>query len=768
MLRRKKIIVTGRVQGVGFRPYAYRLADELGLSGFVLNDTLGVTIEVQGLDDRIETFIARLKSPTGPPMMQIIGLRDTPIPVVVGQDKFTIQSSYSAGHRLADVSADAATCPDCLAEMQNKLDFRYRYPFINCTNCGPRYSIIKSIPYDRPNTTMNAFAMCENCRRQYESVTDRRFHAQPVACSKCGPRIYMTDPVGRPTAVESDEVITRTIEALLDGQIGAVKGIGGYHLAAGAFDDDAVGRLRHRKQREHKPFAMMAASIQEIEKHAIVSPAAASLLQSIASPIVLLPKRKDSLIAQAVAPGTDSFGFMLPYAPLHHLLFAAESQGRRLDVLVMTSANISDEPLIAGDIKAVRELGPICDFFLAHDREIHRQVDDSILHIVDGQPAMIRRSRGYVPTPIEIPDPSEVDILATGADLKNTFCLVKANKLILSEHIGDLENAAVYRHYSRSVKHLSGLFEAKPAVVACDLHPGYVSTDFARLQHASEIIEVQHHWAHAASVMAEYGIAGPVIALIADGTGYGPDGAIWGCECLVASLDNFQRLGHLKYYNLAGADKASKDASRSLAGLIQTFGSSLTESQKQMLLARAQPDQKKRDDITAQLDKNINTVQTSSLGRVFDAVAAIAGLGSYNHFEAQLPMALEAIADDATDASYTWRFDQDDQLDLSGMFGEIAADMKFAVPAPIISAKFHNMLALAFCAWADNIRTRTSIVTVALSGGVFCNRLLADKVCKLLKNKNFCVLLNRHVPAGDGGIALGQAAIAARKYGKKA
>lgn len=762
MNKRQRISITGRVQGVGFRPAVYRIARSLGLTGIVYNDTKGVTVELQGNEERIAEFLARLQSGIDkPPLAQIQSCRTVDIPLVEAEDDFVIEMSESQGAPLSQVTADIATCRDCLVEMADRKDFRYGYPFINCTNCGPRYSIVRTIPYDRPNTTMSVFKMCDKCAAQYTDVADRRFHAQPVACAACGPKIRLTDGNGKTIETQTENVIAETAKQLLDGKIVAIKGIGGFHLAADALNNEAVKRLRERKRRDHKPFALMANSIEKIKEFAIVNESVEQLLKSPQSPIILLPKKENNPIAPSVAEGVDTYGFMLCYAPLHYLLFA-----RNIDVLVMTSGNISDEPLICKNDLALERLGDVADAFLIHDREIYRQVDDSILHVIADQPVPLRRARGYVPTPIFMEQNCKQDIFAAGADLKNTFCFAKQNQLICSEHIGDLEDAEVYHHYIDSIEHLRKLFEVEPEMVACDLHPGYFSTQYAQSIPRSKIIQVQHHWAHAASVLVEHGLDGPVIGLVADGTGYGTDGAIWGCECLVASLEKFERFGHLAYYPLPGADKASKEAVRpTLSILKQAYGDNFSLSKFNWLLSRMEPDANKLQIISEQLEKGLNVVQTSSLGRVFDAVGAILGLGIYNHFDAQLPMALEAVT--AADIEEHYEFGltraagRPVQIDLSKTFKQFVSDVRKDQAAGVISAKFHNTLAAALLEMAKAARTSTKLSTIALSGGVFCNRYLASRLMKLLRKAGFSVLLNRDVPSNDGGVSLGQAAIAA-------
>jgi hydrogenase maturation protein HypF len=762
LTKRQKILITGQVQGVGFRPAVYRIATALHLTGIVYNDTNGVTVELQGKEQKIAEFLTRLKSDTyKPPIARIKTCNVHDMPLMEDEDGFHIETSDSHGMPLSQVTADIATCQDCLAEMANEKDFRYSYPFINCTNCGPRYSIIKNIPYDRPNTTMSAFQMCDKCAAQYTDVTDRRFHAQPVACPACGPKIRLTDSNGKTIQTKTEQVLSEAARLLLAGEIVAIKGIGGFHLAVDALNNEAVERLRERKKRDHKPFAIMTDTIEKIKRYAVVDELSEQLLKSPQRPIVLLPKRKNNPIALSVAEGVNTFGFMLCYVPLHYLLFE-----HNIDVLVATSGNISDEPLICRNETALEQLGDIADAFLMHDRQIFRQVDDSIVHCIQKEPVLLRRARGYVPTPIIIENPCAEDIFAAGADLKNTFCFVKRNQLICSEHIGDLEDTEVYHHYIGSVEHLAKLFEVEPKIIACDLHPGYFSTQYANSMTSQRIIHIQHHWAHVASVLVEHGFGSPVIGLVCDGTGYGSDGAIWGCECLIASLEKFEQFGHLDYYQLAGSDKASKEAVRPALSLLKkAYGDKFSMQEFDWLLNRIEPDNDKLHVISEQLDKGINCIETSSLGRVFDAVATMLGLGNYNYFDAQLPMALEAIA--AVNMEDSYEFDvsfspgQLCRFDPSITIRGIVQDIKNNIESGIISAKFHNTLAAALSAMAKYARESTELNTVTLSGGVFCNQYLIGRLVKLLKKEGFEVLFNQQVPSNDGGISLGQAAIAA-------
>lgn len=745
---RKKLTAQGQVQGIGFRPFVFRLAGKFKLTGFVYNYTEGVIIEIQGNEKNINDFIDNLKNSNKEnPLIKIASLESEDIEPIFDDKFFEIKQSKSGGKISAEVTADIATCKDCLRELFDENDFRYRYPFINCTNCGPRYSIIKTIPYDRPNTTMSAFKMCDKCKQQYEDVADRRFHAQPVACPVCGPKIYLCDSKGKIIEDNSDKVIFETVRLLKAGKIAAIKGLGGFHLACDAENEEAVKNLRARKMRDAKPFAMMAQNLEQIKQFAEVDEIAAQILQSIESPIVLLDKKEPNTIASSVAQGVSTFGFMLPYTPLHHLIFAE----KKLNALVMTSGNIADEPLICKDDEALAKLSNIADVFLMHNREIYRQVDDSIVHIIANAPALLRRSRGFVPQPFISKNSVSVDIFAAGPDLKNTFCFVKKNRFIVSEHIGDMEDSSVYKHWLGSIEHLKKLIDVNPSIAACDIHPNYFSSQHARKLKADMLIEVQHHWAHIASVLTENDIDEKVIGIVADGTGYGKDGAIWGCECLIASLDDFQRFSHLEYYPLAGGDLASKEAIRPLLGLMKKYNLSIPVS----YLDEIEPDRKKRDIIEMQIEKNVNTVQTSSLGRVFDAAAALCGLGNYNHFEAQLPMALEAIAEKQNKQSYG-------TIDIKDLLKNIIEDRLAGVDSRVISAKFHNTIAEFLLAFAKQAQEKTGIKTVAISGGVFCNRFLSERLIELLQKNGFTVLFNRLLPANDGCISLGQAAIAAK------
>jgi hydrogenase maturation protein HypF len=741
----------------------YRLAAQAALSGQVRNDTKGVTIEVQGEKQAVERLIGQLQDRSRqdyPALLDIFSITAESLDVIEGQQGFHIIQSDAAGQAITQVTPDCATCSACLKELNDPTDFRYRYPFINCTHCGPRYSIVQTIPYDRPNTTMAAFAMCGRCRSQYTDVQDRRFHAQPVACPACGPKIRLTDKYGSTLETDSDKTIARCVRVLREGGIAAIKGIGGYHLAADALNESAVKELRKRKHRDAKPFAMMAASIETIARYAVVDEVGQRLLKSPQAPIVLLDKKEPNAIAPSAAFGTHRFGFMLCYAPLHHLLFAQPG----MEVLIMTSANLSDEPLICKDEQALEELGNIADVFLMHDREIFRQVDDSVVHEVNGQEAFLRRARGYVPSPIYRSKAAPEEIFAAGPDLKNTFCFVKDDQYLMSEHIGDLADGRVYRHYVRSVEHLRKLFQVQPKMAVCDLHPAYLSTHFAEQMSEVKLIRVQHHWAHIASVLADCNEPGPVIGLVADGTGYGTDGAIWGCECLIATLTEFERFGHLAYYPLAGGDKAAREAIRPIVGLLAPDGDFNALSAYMNVLSAIEPDVDKIRLICGQIQKGLNTVPTSSLGRLFDAAAALLEVGAENRFEAELPMALEAMAEKGIEETYSIELNPASGvqcLAFEPVIKGIIEDIKSNINKRVIAARFHNTICEGLLQLAKNARNRCGINDAALSGGVFCNQYLANRLIGRLKQEQFRVLWKKSVPVNDGGISIGQAAIAA-------
>jgi len=778
-MRRCRLTVRGQVQGVGFRPYVYRLARGMNLVGHVSNTAAGASIEVEGSAAALDRFCAELVRQL-PPLARISELKREDLPVA-DERAFVIRHSDVAGQAEAHVTVDVATCGDCLREMLDPADRRYRYPFINCTNCGPRYTIVKGIPYDRPNTTMSVFPMCPLCRKEYEDPLDRRFHAQPIACPDCGPKVWLVDAEGR--TVECGDPIREAAAMLRAGRILALKGLGGFHLACLAGSDGAVSLLRQRKHRDHKPFAMMARDLAVVERVAEVSPDAGRALLGPQRPIVLLPRKAAlssataavcagaprsaepgaaanspgdvrPLVSPLVAPGTNTYGIMLPYTPLHHLLLA-----EGLDLLVMTSGNLRDEPLCKDNEEALRRLRGIADAFLLHDRDIQRRVDDSVVQARSQTIMMLRRARGYVPTPILLDRPAATDILAVGPELKNTICLLRSNQAVLGEHIGDLTNAAAYRHFMGAIDCLKALLQSTPAVVAHDLHPMYMSTQYARQLGGVRLVGVQHHFAHVVSCMAEHRLDEPVIGIAADGTGFGDDGAIWGCEILRAEWTGYIRLGHLRYFPLPGGDAAARQACRpALAVLYETLGAAAFDTP----FAR-RIDDALRNALREMLERNAGTVPTSSLGRLFDAAACLTGVAGENHFEGQAPMALEAAitADEGHYPHPVLHHDGWFELDYRPMIGAMKADIDSQVPVGTIAARFHNSVAELLKAGTLAARGLTGLRKVVLSGGCFANRYLTDRLVCVLEQSGFEVYTHRIVPCGDGGVALGQAVHAA-------
>ncbi len=770
--RRIRLEIRGRVQGVGFRPYVYRLATELTLTGRVGNDTQGAYIELQGRQELLDRFRSRLvkDAPKLAAIREVVPRTLTPIV----ESAFRIDPSDEEGRRVAEISPDSTLCPDCLREMFDRSDRRYHYPFINCTNCGPRYSIVQSVPYDRPNTTMAAFTMCPQCQAEYDDPSDRRFHAQPNACPVCGPRIWYTDAAGR--EIDGD-AICLAAEALKMGRIIAMKGIGGFHLACHADDDDAVRLLRSRKGRETKPFAVMAPCLDTARTLAEIDDASAAALLDVSRPIVLLPRKRSAQLSDRVAPHTDSIGIMLPYTPLHELLFA---QG--LGPLVMTSGNPSAEPLCCDNAEALRRLGAsdreetgydlvsIADGFLLHDREIERRVDDSVMLALDTpQPRIvpIRRARGFVPEPVHVRVNSPEPILAVGAGLKSTVCILDGDRAVLSEHLGDLFNPAAYRNFTATVAQLEELLDAKPAVVAYDLHPEYMATHYA-LERAGRVLGVQHHHAHVVSAMADNDLEGEVIGVACDGTGYGTDGAIWGCEILVADELAFRRAAHLDYFPLLGGDAAARETWRPAAGLLrETFGERWLDTVTPWLTRFSD----EQNTLALQRLKAPHRLpQTSSLGRLFDAVAYFAGLCDVNHNEAQAAMALETAArqeppgeilpfllKDAEDSETPMR------LDVRPMIRAILGELAEGNGPSRIARMFHDTLVAMLAESVGHVAKRSGLDRVVLSGGCFVNRILAEGLYERLNAMGLKVFMHRRVPTTDGGIALGQAVSAAAR-----
>jgi len=759
-VERRRIEVRGRVQGVGFRPFVYRLAMDLKLGGLVGNDTRGAFIEIEGPADRLDCFADRVQAEL-PPLARIAELTVATIPVQE-DSPFTIQESLQTGLQDAEITPDVATCDDCLAELFDPSDRRFRYPFINCTNCGPRYSIIQSVPYDRPNTTMLRFQMCPTCQAEYDEPANRRFHAQPNACSECGPRVWLTDRDGN----EYDgDAIRECARLLSEKSIVAIKGLGGFHLACRADDDAVVSTLRFRKSREAKPLAVMVASLEMAQSLGIINDTAAAELQRPERPIVLVPLRDPAPVSENVAPGLDRIGIMLPYTPLHYLLFA-----ERLPALVMTSGNPSEEPLCRDNAEALCRLSHIADAFLFHDRDIERRVDDSVV-IATGRPLPgslpIRRARGFAPAPIEIGFASPEPILAVGAELKSTVCLLAGNQAIVSEHLGELPNAEAYRHFIGTIEQFNKLLQTEPTIVACDSHPGYAATRYAR-KLGLPIVEVQHHHAHVVSCMAENGLSGQVIGISCDGTGYGSDGATWGCEILVCSEAEFERAAHLRYYPVLGGDAAARETWRPAASLLsQVEGGDFVQAAPE---AFAQVPADATAMARQQLRQPDRLPQTSSLGRLFDAVAFLLGICEYNRHEAQAAMALEAIA---TQSPHTEPLDYTNKRDAGpdepiifdvGAFLRVLIERRRAGQSVgSLARAFHETIATMLAEAASQAAGLHGLNRIVLSGGCFINRLLTERVTTLLAAHGREVFVHRQVPPGDGGIALGQAVVAAKR-----
>lgn len=750
MSERCVVAVDGVVQGVGFRPYVHQLATSLNLRGLVRNDSDGVLVELEGERAAIGRFLQELR--VAPPPLAAI---DT-ISVLPGRpgsySGFTIAASDLRHTPTALISPDMATCAACRAELFDPANRRFRYPFINCTNCGPRFTIVHAAPYDRARTSMAHFVMCAACRREYEDPRDRRFHAQPIACAECGPALGYRPARGPGEDQSGDRALLAATAALLAGLVVAIKGLGGYHLACDALNQQAVERLRARKHREAKPFAVMVEDLSAAQCLAQVGNAEAALLQSPAQPIVLLRKPATPSLAEAVAPGSDTIGVMLAYTPLHHLLLAEVARP-----LVMTSGNRSDEPIAFEDAEALSRLEGIADGFLFHDRPITTRCDDSVARVMSGAPALIRRSRGYAPRPIRLRDPFPVPVLALGGHLKNTFCLGRGHHAFLSHHVGDLDHPSAQLALRCGVEHYQRLFDTAPAVVAHDLHPDYHSTRLAaRL--GLPTIAVQHHHAHVAACLAEHDITGPVLGVVFDGSGYGTDGAVWGGEFLLVDGPRFDRLAHLDYVGLPGGDAAAREPWRMAAShLWSAFGDGCEGSP---ILAR-----RKRDwaVLRRMLERGFHSPPTSSVGRLFDAVASLVGIADRVAFEAQAAIQLEAVADRGTTRSYPVDLRQDRDvllLEARPLIRGVVDDISRGLPMAEIAGAFHNAVRDLVVAAVGRLAERTGVRRVALTGGVFQNALLLERTAAMLTEHGYDVLVHRRVPCNDGGLALGQAVVA--------
>jgi hydrogenase maturation protein HypF len=778
---RRQIEVSGIVQGVGFRPYVYRLATGRHLSGSIRNTTAGVTIEIQGPAQTVQDFIEHLPA-DAPPLARITSLAVHDIECLAAQfgdnQNFSIIHSHEGEEVRTLISPDVAVCADCLRELFDPNDRRYRYPFINCTNCGPRFTIIRDIPYDRPSTSMANFLMCPECLAEYEDPLDRRFHSQPNACWQCGPRVELWDKSGK--MIECRNPVAEAALGLHAGLVVAVKGLGGFHLAVDATNTAAVTLLRQRKDRVEKPLAVMVPDLEAAEEICEVDDGARAVLQSIERPIVLLKKslgrgKQLSEISSEVAPCNRYLGIFLPYTPLHYLLFAEGG----FKALVMTSGNLSEEPIAIDNREAVERLNGLADFFLVHNRDILLRSDDSVVRIAGGITRQLRRSRGFVPVPVFLKD-DQPSVLAVGGEMKNTICLTKGKHAFLSQHVGDLENVESYNFFHEAVQHLKRILEIRPEIIAYDLHPDYFSTKWALQQTGTKLVGVQHHHAHIASCMAENRLEGRVIGFALDGTGYGADGNIWGGEALIAGYDNFERAAHFEYVPLPGGAAAIREPWRmAVSYLAHHFG---REFMKQELLKidipfARQLSRPKVDFLLRMMEQGVNSPLTSSCGRLFDAVAALVGIRQEVNYEAQAAIELEmamasfeigssASASSGKDTAYPMQLVPDGDywiISTRPMFDSLLADLSRNVPVATISLRFHNGLIEAFVELATLLRKKTALNRVCLSGGTFCNIYLSERLEARLSECGFEVFAQKEVPSGDGGLSLGQALVAAAK-----
>lgn len=757
MIKRVCFLFSGVVQGVGFRPFIYRLAVHHGLAGWVQNRLNGVVAEVEGPAEAIDRFLTDV-SRERPPHADIVEIVSEEI-AVKGDREFQILTSEAEGKKSVRIPPDIATCPDCLRELFDPGDRRCRYAFINCTNCGPRLTIIRDVPYDRANTSMDCFPLCPLCRAEYEHAPDRRFHAEPNACPVCGPRLELLDEAGKNLSVP--DPVTRAVEVLREGYVLALKGLGGFHLAVDATSDAAVKRLRSRKFREEKPLALMVRDLDTAARIAELGEEERALLLSPQRPIVLAKKKNGARISPAVAPGVPNQGIMLPYTPLHHLLLQEP-----LRALVMTSANQVDEPICIGNREAVERLQGIADFFLVHNRDILVRCDDSVTTVAAGRRRMLRRSRGYAPKPLILRE-RYPEVLALGPQLKTILCVLKDNLAFLSPHIGDLETPQARDFHGESLLLLQKIAACKPDVVACDLHPAYYTTLAAEKMEGVRVIRVQHHHAHIVSCMAENKITGEVIGLAMDGTGYGSDGTAWGGEFLLATEEAFTRIGHLKTFLLPGGEKAIREPWRIGVSLLsETFGNAWPDVSERLGLV---PEKKYYEWMERILLTGINSPLTSSLGRVFDGVAAILGLRRAVSFEGQAAMELEALAQRETNTSYPFDIREDKGsliLDLSPVLRSMIEARDRNASKEEIAFAFHNSLVKALTGMAAEIRRRTGFNRVVLSGGCFQNRLLLEGSIRHLRQVGFDVFFHEQVPTNDGCISLGQAVSAGARIKK--
>jgi len=753
---RRQIEISGIVQGVGFRPYVYRLATGRDLRGVIRNTPGGVTIEVEGPPETVQDFLECLPT-QAPPLARITGFVVHEVPCNGDQD-FRIVHSDEGEEVRTLISPDVAICSDCLRELFDPADRRYRYPFTNCTNCGPRFTIVRDIPYDRRSTSMAVFPMCPACQAEYEDPFNRRFHAQPNACWQCGPQVGLWDKSGQP--IECRDPIGEAISALHGGLVVAVKGLGGFHLAVDATNAGAVALLRQRKRRVEKPFAVMVPDLQAAEEICELDAAARTVLKSIQRPIVLLPKKTPDLLSDEVAPFNRYLGIFLPYTPLHYLLLAEGG----FKALVMTSGNLSEEPIAIGNREALNRLNGLADYLLVHDRDILLRCDDSVVRVAGGVTRQLRRSRGFVPVPVFLKD-DQPSVLAVGGELKNTVCLTKGRHAFLSQHVGDLENVESYSFFHEAIEHLERILEIRPEIIAYDLHPDYFSTKWALQQSGVKLVGVQHHHAHIASCMAENHLEGRVIGFALDGTGYGTDGHIWGGEALIAGYEDFHRAAHFEYVPLPGGAAAIREPWRmAMSYLAHCFGREFLKLDIPFVRQLNRP---KVDLLLRMIEQGVNSPLTSSCGRLFDAVAALVGVRQEVNYEAQAAIELEMIISASEDETgYPLELLPDGDGWIIGtrpLFEALLADLGRNLPVAAISQRFHNGLAEGLVQLATLLRKKTALRRVCLSGGTFHNVYLAQRLEARLSEAGLEVFTQKEVPSGDGGLSLGQALVAAAR-----
>ena len=756
------IHVNGVVQGVGFRPFVYGLAQRLDLAGWVRNTSAGVDIELDGTREILELFIKALDD-EAPPLAYIDDVSVT-WKASSGFSKFEIIHSEAVKDAFQPISPDVCTCPDCLRELFDPSDRRYRYPFINCTNCGPRFTIIKDIPYDRPKTTMAPFEMCDACASEYADPLDRRFHAQPVACPACGPKVWLEGKIDEEIInYNGEDAIKMTQDLLGRGKILAIKGLGGFHLACDANNEQAVTELRRRKLRVDKPFALMMPDIKTIDKYCLLSDKDRDLLQSYSRPIVLLERKPEATIALEAAPRQNSLGVMLPYTPLHYLLFDTD----KFEALVMTSGNVSEEPIVTDNKDARTRLGSLADAFLLHDRDIYIRCDDSVMRVFEDEILPLRRSRGYAPFPVHLNFETPA-LLACGAELKNTFCLTRNNYAFLSHHIGDLENYETLESFESGIAHFEQLFRVDIKAMAHDLHPDYLATRYALKRAESDGLSafaVQHHHAHIVACMVENKLPGdrPVIGVAFDGTGYGEDGTIWGGEFLISDFNSFQRISHLKPILLPGGDLAVREPWRMALAWLEQAGEKWTDD---LPPVRPLLDEPALSGIfRQQLKTGLNSPSTSSMGRLFDAVSALAGTKLHVNYEAQAAIEFEAVVDPFEMGKYEFEIESEN-INPAPLIRSIVHDLRNSLPVSRIAARFHNGVSEMTLQVCRSIRKQSGISEVALSGGVWQNLTLLKATLLCLRAEGFQVYIHKLVPPNDGGVALGQAVVAATRLGK--